>query len=104
MITREADGTILTHADLRLALPQPRPFGADDRALLVCVVYWAVRGTLTPEESKQHAQQLAELPVKMETCSTKRTPLKTWRKNSSAAPIFFISAAASTSLSLWKAR
>jgi len=89
MITREADGTILTHAGPEIGVASTKAFTAQMIALYLFALYLGqLRGTLTPEESKQHAQQLANCRSRWSTCSTKRTPLKTWRKNSSAAPIF----------------
>jgi len=67
MITREADGTILTHAGPEIGVASTKAFTAQMIALYLFGLYLGqLRGTLTPEESKLHAQQLAELPVKME--------------------------------------
>ncbi|HXI74545.1 MAG TPA: glutamine--fructose-6-phosphate transaminase (isomerizing) [Pyrinomonadaceae bacterium] len=67
MITREADGTILTHAGPEIGVASTKAFTAQMIALYLFALYLGqLRGTLTPEESKRHAQQLAELPVKME--------------------------------------
>src|SRR4051812_3660635 len=67
MITREADGTILTHAGPEIGVASTKAFTAQMIALYLFGLYLGqLRGTLTPEESKHHAQQLAELPVKME--------------------------------------
>jgi glucosamine--fructose-6-phosphate aminotransferase (isomerizing) len=67
MITREADGTILTHAGPEIGVASTKAFTAQMIALYLFALYLGqLRGTLTPEESKHHAQQLAELPVKME--------------------------------------
>jgi len=67
MITREADGTILTHAGPEIGVASTKAFTAQMIALYLFGLYLGqLRGTLTPEESRQHAQQLAELPVKME--------------------------------------
>jgi len=67
MITREADGTILTHAGPEIGVASTKAFTAQMIALYLFGLYLGqLRGTLTPEESRAHAQQLAELPVKME--------------------------------------
>src|SRR5437773_566898 len=67
MITREADGTILTHAGPEIGVASTKAFTAQMIALYLFGLYLGqLRGTLTPEESRNHAQQLAELPVKME--------------------------------------
>jgi glucosamine--fructose-6-phosphate aminotransferase (isomerizing) len=67
MITREADGTILTHAGPEIGVASTKAFTAQMIALYLFALYLGqLRGTLTPEESRRHGQQLAELPVKME--------------------------------------
>src|SRR5580765_165910 len=67
MITREAHGTILTHAGPEIGVASTKAFTAQMIALYLFGLYLGqLRGTLTPEESKHHARQLAELPVKME--------------------------------------
>ena len=67
MITREADGTILTHAGPEIGVASTKAFTSQMIALYLLGLYLGqLRGTLTPEQSKAHARQLAELPVKME--------------------------------------
>src|SRR5256712_7460311 len=67
MITREADGTILTHAGPEIGVASTKAFTAQMIALYLFALYMGqMRGTLTADESRKHAQQLAELPVKME--------------------------------------
>src|SRR2546425_1781802 len=67
MIVREADGTILTHAGPEIGVASTKAFTAQMIALYLLGLYLGqLRGTLSPEESLAHAQQLAELPVKME--------------------------------------
>src|SRR6266403_556946 len=67
MITREADGTILTHAGPEIGVASTKAFTAQMIALYLFGLYLGqLRGTLSAEESRAHAQQLAELPVKME--------------------------------------
>jgi glucosamine--fructose-6-phosphate aminotransferase (isomerizing) len=67
MITREADGTILTHAGPEIGVASTKAFTAQMIALYLFGLYLGqVRGTLTAGQSRAHAQQLAELPVKME--------------------------------------
>ena len=67
MITREADGTILTHAGPEIGVASTKAFTAQMIALYLFGLYLGqIRGTLSEEESRAHAQQLAELPVKME--------------------------------------
>jgi len=67
MITREADGTILTHAGPEIGVASTKAFTSQMIALYLFALYLGqVRGTLTDEESLAHVRQLAELPVKME--------------------------------------
>ncbi|MDQ1707438.1 MAG: hypothetical protein QOJ88_649 [Pyrinomonadaceae bacterium] len=67
MITREADGTILTHAGPEIGVASTKAFTAQMVALYLLGLYLGnLRGTLSAVEAKQHAQQLAELPVKLE--------------------------------------
>jgi glucosamine--fructose-6-phosphate aminotransferase (isomerizing) len=67
MITREADGTILTHAGPEIGVASTKAFTSQMIALYLLGLYLGQqRGTLSPEQSQAHAQQLAELPVKME--------------------------------------
>src|SRR5213078_5175609 len=67
MITREADGTILTHAGPEIGVASTKAFTAQMIALYLLALYLGqLRGTLSEEEAKRHAQQLAELPVKLE--------------------------------------
>jgi glucosamine--fructose-6-phosphate aminotransferase (isomerizing) len=67
MITREADGTILTHAGPEIGVASTKAFTAQMVALYLLGLYLGnLRGSLSDEEAKRHAQQLAELPVKLE--------------------------------------
>ncbi len=67
MITREADGTVLTHAGPEIGVASTKAFTAQMIALYLFGLYLGqLRGTLTAEQSRAHAQELAELPVKME--------------------------------------
>ncbi|HTG92221.1 MAG TPA: glutamine--fructose-6-phosphate transaminase (isomerizing) [Pyrinomonadaceae bacterium] len=67
MIVREADGTILTHAGPEIGVASTKAFTCQMVALYLLGLYLGqVRGTLSSEEAMGHAQQLAELPVKLE--------------------------------------
>jgi glucosamine--fructose-6-phosphate aminotransferase (isomerizing) len=67
MITRESDGTILTHAGPEIGVASTKAFTSQMIALYLFAMYMGqLRGTLSDDESKRHAQQLAELPVKIE--------------------------------------
>jgi glucosamine--fructose-6-phosphate aminotransferase (isomerizing) len=67
MITREADGTILTHAGPEIGVASTKAFTSQMVALYLLGLYLGnLRGALTAAEAQHHAQQLAELPVKLE--------------------------------------
>jgi len=67
MITREADGTILTHAGPEIGVASTKAFTAQMIALYIFALYLGqVRGTIDEERAKKLAQDLAELPLKIE--------------------------------------
>ena len=67
MIMREADGTIMTHAGPEIGVASTKAFTSQMIALYLLGLYLGeLRGTLSAEEAQRHAQQLAELPVKLE--------------------------------------
>ena len=67
MVTREADGTILTHAGPEIGVASTKAFTSQMVALYLFGLYLGqLRGALSPDESRAHGQRLAELPVKME--------------------------------------
>jgi glucosamine--fructose-6-phosphate aminotransferase (isomerizing) len=67
MITREADGTILTHAGPEIGVASTKAFTSQMVALYLFASYLGdLRGTIDQERSKKLAQDLAELPLKIE--------------------------------------
>jgi glucosamine--fructose-6-phosphate aminotransferase (isomerizing) len=67
MIVREADGTILTHAGPEIGVASTKAFTGQMIALYLLGLYLGqLRGVLSEEEARFHAQELAELPVKLE--------------------------------------
>ncbi|HZH90493.1 MAG TPA: glutamine--fructose-6-phosphate transaminase (isomerizing) [Pyrinomonadaceae bacterium] len=67
MITRESDGTILTHAGPEIGVASTKAFTAQMIALYLFGLHLGqLRGTLSSDEAKHHAQELAELPIKIE--------------------------------------
>jgi len=67
MITREADGTILTHAGPEIGVASTKAFTAQMVALYLFALYLGeVRGQIDEERAKKLAQDLAELPLKIE--------------------------------------
>jgi glutamine---fructose-6-phosphate transaminase (isomerizing) len=67
MIHREADGTILTHAGPEIGVASTKAFTAQMIALYLFALYLGqLRGKIDEPEAKFHAQELAELPLKIE--------------------------------------
>ncbi|HMM80174.1 MAG TPA: glutamine--fructose-6-phosphate transaminase (isomerizing) [Pyrinomonadaceae bacterium] len=67
MITREADGTILTHAGPEIGVASTKAFTSQMVALYLFALYLGgIRGKLGEDEAKKLAQDLAELPLKIE--------------------------------------
>jgi glucosamine--fructose-6-phosphate aminotransferase (isomerizing) len=68
MITREASGTIYTHAGPEIGVASTKAFTAQLTALELIALYLAqVRGVLSPENSRDFLHELTRLPQKMET-------------------------------------
>jgi glucosamine--fructose-6-phosphate aminotransferase (isomerizing) len=71
MITREAAGTIYTHAGPEIGVASTKAFTGQLTALYLFALYLAqVRGTLTPEQAKEAVQQLLLIPGKLEQILT----------------------------------
>src|SRR5437764_6450420 len=64
MVTREADGTIMTHAGPEIGVASTKAFTAQMVALYLFALYLGqLRGVLSTDEARALAQELAELPV-----------------------------------------
>ncbi|MDQ3220282.1 MAG: glutamine--fructose-6-phosphate transaminase (isomerizing) [Acidobacteriota bacterium] len=67
MIHREADGTILTHAGPEIGVASTKAFTSQMVALYLFALYLGeLRGRINGEQAKKLAQDLAELPLKIE--------------------------------------
>jgi glutamine---fructose-6-phosphate transaminase (isomerizing) len=67
MITREATGTLLTHAGPEIGVASTKAFTSQITSLLILGMYLGqVRGILTPEASRTLVQELARIPGKLE--------------------------------------
>jgi glutamine---fructose-6-phosphate transaminase (isomerizing) len=67
MIPREASGTIYTHAGPEIGVASTKAFTSQMIAIYLFGLYLGqLRGKLSQDEARHHAQQLAELPVKIE--------------------------------------
>jgi len=72
MITREASGTIYTHAGPEIGVASTKAFTAQLTALFLFALYLAeVRGTLAPEQARDIIAELTRLPGKLETILTR---------------------------------
>jgi glucosamine--fructose-6-phosphate aminotransferase (isomerizing) len=67
MATREADGTVLTHAGPEIGVASTKAFTSQLVALyLLAMRLGQLRGTLTPEAAKPHVDALLQLPLLLE--------------------------------------
>ncbi len=67
MVTREAQGTIYTHAGPEIGVASTKAFTGQLTALYLLSLYLGqVRGTLTPAQSKSEVFELTRLPGKLE--------------------------------------
>jgi glucosamine--fructose-6-phosphate aminotransferase (isomerizing) len=68
MITREAAGTLLTHAGPEIGVASTKAFTSQLTALFILALYLAqVRDTVSEEESKAIVHELLRVPGKLET-------------------------------------
>jgi glucosamine--fructose-6-phosphate aminotransferase (isomerizing) len=67
MITREAAGTIYTHAGPEIGVASTKAFTGQLTALYLFALYLAqVRGAITPEQARAKVQELTRIPGKLE--------------------------------------
>jgi glucosamine--fructose-6-phosphate aminotransferase (isomerizing) len=67
MITREANGTLLTHAGPEIGVASTKAFTSQITALLILGMYLGqVRGTLNAQQSSAMVEELALIPGKLE--------------------------------------
>jgi glucosamine--fructose-6-phosphate aminotransferase (isomerizing) len=67
MVTREADGTVLTHAGPEIGVASTKAFTSQMIVLYLLGLYLGqVRGTLEVEERRRYLAELIDLPRKME--------------------------------------
>jgi glutamine---fructose-6-phosphate transaminase (isomerizing) len=67
MITREANGTLMTHAGPEIGVASTKAFTSQITALVILGMYMGqIRGTLNPESSRNLVQELAQIPGKLE--------------------------------------
>src|SRR5579859_3711105 len=67
MITREASGTLLTHAGPEIGVASTKAYTSQLTALVILAMHMGqLRGALTPEASRTLVQELARIPGKLE--------------------------------------
>ena len=67
MVTREADGTVYTHAGPEIGVASTKAFTSQLVALQLLALYMAqVRGSPTPEEIRRHIEELLQMPQILE--------------------------------------
>jgi glutamine---fructose-6-phosphate transaminase (isomerizing) len=67
MITREAAGSLMTHAGPEIGVASTKAFTSQITALFVLALYLAQeRGTLTPDQVREFIEEAIKLPGKME--------------------------------------
>jgi glucosamine--fructose-6-phosphate aminotransferase (isomerizing) len=71
MITREAQGTIYTHAGPEIGVASTKAFTGQLTALYIFAMYLAqVRGSMSAEQARTAMQELTRIPAKLETILT----------------------------------
>jgi glucosamine--fructose-6-phosphate aminotransferase (isomerizing) len=71
MITREAAGTIYTHAGPEIGVASTKAFTGQLTALYLFALYLGqVRGAISPEQAKKAVQELTHIPGKLEQLLT----------------------------------
>src|ERR1700758_1834747 len=89
MVTREAQGTIYTHAGPEIGVASTKAFTAQLTALYLFALYLGqVRGTLSPEQLKSEVFELTRLPGKLEQVLTREQECEELAKTYSRAQDF----------------
>src|SRR6516162_8545599 len=89
MITREAAGTIYTHAGPEIGVASTKAFTGQLTALYIFALYLGqVRGTITPEQAKREVFDLTRLPGKLEQILTHDEAIEELAKTYSRAQDF----------------
>jgi glucosamine--fructose-6-phosphate aminotransferase (isomerizing) len=89
MITREAQGIIYTHAGPEIGVASTKAFTAQLAALNLFALHLAaLRGTLGPEETRQHIKDLLHLPTQIEQVLAKDAEVEEIAKEYFRAPDF----------------
>jgi glucosamine--fructose-6-phosphate aminotransferase (isomerizing) len=77
MATREASGTVYTHAGPEIGVASTKAFTSQLVALQLLALYLAqVRGTLAPEEIRRHIAELLQIPQLLEQALKASAPIE----------------------------
>ncbi|MGI9103763.1 MAG: glutamine--fructose-6-phosphate transaminase (isomerizing) [Terriglobales bacterium] len=77
MVTREANGTIYTHAGPEIGVASTKAFTAQLTALFLFALYLGkIRGTLTADESRKFIGELGKMPGKLESVLAREEELE----------------------------
>jgi len=77
MVTREASGTIYTHAGPEIGVASTKAFTAQLTALFLFALYLGeVRGALTPDQAREYITELNRLPGKLESVLAREEELE----------------------------
>jgi glucosamine--fructose-6-phosphate aminotransferase (isomerizing) len=89
MITREAAGTIYTHAGPEIGVASTKAFTAQLTALYLLALYLAeAKGTLTPDQAQKAVEELTRIPGKLEHLLTREEECEDLAKEYSRAQDF----------------
>jgi len=79
MLTREADGTLMTHAGPEIGVAASKTFTSQLTALFILAMYLGqVRETLSSEVSATLVQELVRIPGKLEPSSAATQSMTIW--------------------------
>jgi glucosamine--fructose-6-phosphate aminotransferase (isomerizing) len=89
MVTREAQGTIYTHAGPEIGVASSKAFTAQLTALFLFALYLAEkRGQVAPDEARRHILELAHIPAKLESILAREEEAEDLAKEYSRAQDF----------------
>jgi glucosamine--fructose-6-phosphate aminotransferase (isomerizing) len=89
MVTREAQGTIYTHAGPEIGVASSKAFTAQLTALFLFALYLAEkRGQIAPDEARRHILELAHIPAKLESILAREEEAEDLAKEYSRAQDF----------------
>jgi glutamine---fructose-6-phosphate transaminase (isomerizing) len=81
MITREANGTLITHAGPEIGVASTKAFSSQITALVILAMYLGqLRGTLSAEASRKLVLELAQIPGKLEHVLSDEAPYEAIEK------------------------